>query len=373
MRITGITTQVIEIDAAPRFGSKPIPQNRPVKWHYPLVILHTSSGIDGYSMGYGPHGDGKAMAEILRNTYLPHLLNRNPLETERLWQELRTLGRHLYNLRDTLLGVVDVACWDIRGKALGCSISKLLGVYRSKIKTYATGRVYLPTPEEVYEEAKMVKEGGSHAYKLQLWQGPKLDIPRFYAAREAVGEVFPLMQDAAGGYSYTEALEVGKVLDNLQYKWFEEPIPDRQIDLLRRLDGELSIPLLVGETVSLVELPNYFREPTFGLIRGDVLIKGGITGLQKAFSIAEVYGSNLEIHTAGTPLLDIANLHVASANRNCEFVELHHPIFRFGLRGNPLDSDSEGYLQVPLKPGLGVELDWDWLENHTIEKITIKG
>ena len=219
----------------------------------------------------------------------------------------------------------------------------------------------------------MVKDAGSHAYKLQLWQGPDQDIPRFYAAREAVGDGFPLMQDAAGGYTYAEALEVGKVLDKLQFKWFEEPIPDRQIDLLRRLDRELDIPLLVGETVSLAELPNYFRAPSFGLVRGDVLIKGGITGLRKAFAIAEIFGSNLEIHTAGTPLLDLANLHVASAHRNCEFVELHHPIFRFGLKGNPLESDAGGCLQVPSAPGLGVDLDWDWLENHTIEKITIKG
>ncbi|MBK8023745.1 MAG: hypothetical protein IPK19_20505 [Chloroflexi bacterium] len=70
-----------------------------------------------------------------------------------------------------------------------------------------------------------------------------------------------------------------------------------------------------------------------------------------------------------SPLLDIANLHVACAIRNSEFVESHHAMFRFGLKNAPLDIDAEGYQRLPAGPGLGVELDWDWIEDHTIEVI----
>lgn len=370
MKIAGITTRVLEFDATPRFGNKPIPPDRSKTWRYPLIIVHTDEGLDGYSMCYGPHGDGPAMAEILRDVFFPEIAGENPLHPEVLWKNLMRKNRHMYNLSDALVGVLDVAFWDIKGKALGASIVDLLGPHRDKIKTYATGQVYLPDEQEVYDEAKNMKQAGYHGYKLQLWQGPDVDIPRFHAAREAVGDGFPLMQDAVGGYTYAEALKVGRVLEELHFTWFEEPIPDRQLGLLQRLDDELDIPLLVGETLSLGELSQVISL-SFKYVRGDVLIKGGITGLQKAFEMSELAGANLEIHTANAPLLDVANLHVACANKNCEYLELHHPIFRFGLKNSPLEADSRGYLHVPERPGLGVDLDWDWIDEHTIEKISI--
>ena len=79
-----------------------------------------------------------------------------------------------------------------------------------------------------------------------------------------------------------------------------------------------------------------------------------------------MHGIRLEIHTGGAPLLDVANLHVASATPNTSFIETHHAVFRFGLIGNPLDPDEEGLLAVPTAPGLGVELDWDWIDDHTV-------
>jgi L-alanine-DL-glutamate epimerase-like enolase superfamily enzyme len=99
-----------------------------------------------------------------------------------------------------------------------------------------------------------------------------------------------------------------------------------------------------------------------------VYLKAGITGLRKAMVAAELLGVNLEIHAANAPLLDVANLHVAGAARNCRYIETHHPVFRFGLRGDPLTPDAAGMLIVPTAPGLGVDLDWDWLDRHTIQE-----
>jgi len=331
-----------------------------------MITIHTDEGIEGYSMGYGPHGDGPVIAEIILNIYGPDIKGKNPMHTEANWQMLMQKNRHLYNISDAIVGVLDVALWDIKAKALNASICQVLGEYRNRIKTYATGRVYLPTPEEVHEEAKVMKDSGSHGYKLQLWQGPEQDIPRFHAAREAVGGEFNLMQDSAGMYSFPEALKIGKVLDELDFYWYEEPINDRQLSLLKKLDDELKLPLLVGETLRISELSALVENKPFSRIRGDVLIKAGITGLQKAFSMCDLVGINLEVHTAGASFLDVANLHVACANKNCEFVELHHPVFRFGIKNSPLEPDQEGYLTVPDDPGLGVIPDWDWIDDHTV-------
>ena len=105
------------------------------------------------------------------------------------------------------------------------------------------------------------------------------------------------------------------------------------------------------------------------MVRGDAYIKGGITGLRKAIATCELFGFDLEIHTAATPLMDIANLHVACSTRISRFVEHHHPVFRFGLKGSPLLIDADGCQRLPSGPGLGVDLDWDWVENHTISLV----
>ena len=242
-----------------------------------------------------------------------------------------------------------MALWDLRGKAAGLPIAKLLGLARDKVPSYATSWGVGLLEEEVFEEAGAMQSRGFHGYKLQLRNGPRRDVPRFEAAREAVGADFPLMQDAVAGYSFVEALEVGRALERLSYRWFEEPIPDRHLEQLRALRKTLAIPILATETVGLDELHLYLAQGATDLARGDVLIKGGVTGLKKAFAFCELWGMGLEIHAANAPLLDVANLHVACSVTRGD-IETHHPVFRFGLKNSPLEIDAEGFLHLPTRP-----------------------
>src|SRR6201999_1319094 len=118
---------------------------------------------------------------------------------------------------------------------------------REKIPAYKTASSIRPKPETTFNEAKRVVAQGYHGFKIQFWDGLALDVPRFRAAREAVGPDFPLFQDAAGFYSWTEALGAGYVLDELNYRWFEEPLPDRQVFQLKRLADEIRTPVLTTE------------------------------------------------------------------------------------------------------------------------------
>lgn len=370
MKITGITTRTLEIDPTPRYGGHPIPVDRPQRWHYPLVTVHTTDGIDGYSMGYGPHGDGSSLAQNIHTVFAADLLGENPLRTDLIWHRLMRKGRHLYNLSDTTVSVLDVALWDIKGKAAGMPVATLLGGERTAMPTYATGWQYLPTEEQVHDEAKRAQQRGYHGYKLQLWQGAAKDIPRLRVARDAVGDDFALMQDANSGYKLLEAIEVGRVLDELHYLWFEEPISDRNLAHLETLTSTLRTPILPGETLRWAETCETLRRGCFGMMRGDVHLKAGITGLSKLFAACETLGLELEVHTAACPLLDVANLHVACAHNNCRLMEQHHPIFRFGMKNSQLEIDAEGYMHVSEAPGLGIDLDWDWIDSHTIEQRT---
>lgn len=372
MKISGITTQLIEIDPHTRYRDGKVPPGRPTRWHFPLITLHTDEGLEGYSTGFGPHGDGAAIAETVHAVYASSLLGEDPRNSERIWQVLWRKQRHLYHQRDSLVGVLDVALWDLRGKSAGQPIAQLLGIQRDRMPCYSTCWSDKYTVEEIHAEAQRVKAAGFHGYKVQLRDGLELDIPRLRAVREAVGPAFKLMNDPAAGYNYAQALAAGRVMDELNFYWYEEPVPDHHLSALTMLAQNLKTPLLVGETVRLTELAGYLRTGVGAMLRGDTLLKGGITGLRKAVAAAEMFGLNLEVHTADSPLLDVANLHVSCATANTEFTEIDHPIFRWGLKNNPIEPDAQGYVHLPTKPGLGVELDRDWLDAHTCAVRTTK-
>jgi L-alanine-DL-glutamate epimerase-like enolase superfamily enzyme len=370
VRITSIESRILGYDIAEAWGAAGPPDGISSSWYeYSFDTFHTDEGIDGYTMQNANLRDGAAMAPVLHDLYAPHVLGQDPLDSEALWQRLRRLNRHAYNLSDGIAGAIDVAMWDIRGKAANMPIGRLLGLARTKIGAYATAQNINPTPEQVFEEAKLRKSQGYHAFKVQFWDGLKRDVPRFRAAREAVGDEFPLMQDACGMYSSMEALAAGRVLGDLDYRWFEEPIPDRNLFQLRRLTDQLDVPILAGETLRVHELAEGMRMGAFDIARGDVLLKEGITGLRKAIGMAELLGYDLEVHGISQPLLDVANLHVALSMPNGTWSETFNPVYTRGLLHEPLAIDAEGYKHLPPGSGLGVELDWDWIDNVTQEVI----
>ena len=372
MKVTRVSSRVLSIDASPSFGpSGPEPGELPT-WEYLLTSVETDEGLTGHSMMWGPNREGRGIAYHVRDIVSGLIVGRDPLAVEARWQQLRDKTRGLYPLSDSLVALLDVAFWDIAGQAAGMPIARLLGQYRDAIPAYASpsGHDSL-TVEGTIAEARAVKAAGFHGYKLWSVLGPAGDIPRLRAAREAVGPDFPLMADAGGLYRYTEAMEVGHVLDELGYAWYEEPISDYHLPLLRRLADELRTPILAAEkTTPLGYTIEYLRQGAVDILRGDVLMKAGITGLHKMAVAAELFGLDLEIHGTLTSLLDIANLHVSGAIRNSRYAEAFwEPHYRFGLVGDPLVPDAQGYLHVPSGPGLGVTIDWDWMENHTIEVV----
>lgn len=367
MKITEITTRLMALDMASLYGDAPPPQGESTTWQIPLITVKTDAGVEGHITGYDTSGGGPMIATLIRDQYAPVFIGQDPLYSENLWHQCKWLNRHLRNARDATSGLLDACLWDIRGKLANLPLGVLLGLQRNKVPCYSTGAPsMITTVEATVAEALRVKKAGYQGFKLQTWDGPALDIPRLRAAREAVGPDFPLMVDSSGIYTYAEAIAVGKVLDELDYRWFEEPVHDSQIDVLRRLSQQIRTPILAAETNTVHEIPEYIRDGAVDMIRGDAYIKGGVTGLRKALAACELFGYELEIHTAATPLMDVANLHVACSTKISHFVEHHHAVFRFGLKGDPLAIDAQGFQHMPTGPGLGVEIDWDWVENHTL-------
>jgi L-alanine-DL-glutamate epimerase-like enolase superfamily enzyme len=368
MKITGITTRLVRRSSELWYAPNPVPAGYPDCFEFPLTTIHTDEGIEGHTMDYGPLGQGRASAIATHDIYRYDLIGRNPLHHEEIWQAMRVKQRHLYNFREALWGNLDVALWDIKGKKAGMSIAKLLGMYRDRVPAYSSCPPQsVSTVEDVAAQVRQKKAQGFKGIKLQLSGGPALDIPKLRKAREVAGPDYPLMLDSSAVLSFSDSLKIGSELDDLGYEWFEEPMPDAHIIQLRKLSDAIHTPVLAAETVGLFELPHYMVDGAVDIIRGDVHHKSGITGVMKAIAMCEMTGFGFEIHTAAAPLLDVANLHVACATRLSNFVESHHPMFRFGLRNDPLEIHEDGCQHCPDGPGLGVEIDWDWIDDHTVE------
>jgi L-alanine-DL-glutamate epimerase-like enolase superfamily enzyme len=371
MKLDKIEIQILEFPPYARYKDGIIPPGRPLTWQFPLITMYTDNGLVGHTMIYGPQGDGPGMADILLKTYWPEIAGKDPRDTEVIWKCLMRKQRDLYNLSHTLTGVVDVALWDIKAKAEGVPVYKLLGEVRNKMPCYASCRSVDHSPEEFAEEALNLKEQGFHGYKIQVFGGdPEWDAECLRKTREVVGEDYPVMIDPNSKLSLEGALKFGKSADEYKAYWLEEPCDESDLFAYKRLTRELETPILAGETLSLQAMKNYFHEEAMDLVRGDVLIKGGITGLRKLTDTCLENGYKLEIHTTNTPILDLANFHVACSVGETTFIENHHPIFRFALENNPMDIDSEGWIHIPDKPGLGIELDHDWIKAHTTDVMT---
>jgi L-alanine-DL-glutamate epimerase-like enolase superfamily enzyme len=370
MKITGIKTRIVRRSSELWYAPNPIPSGYCPYFDFPLTTIFTDEGIEGYTMDYCPLGQGRASAKAIHDIYYYDLVGKDPLNHEAIWQNFRTKQRHLYNFRETLWGNLDVALWDIKGKVANMPIAVMLGKFRDKVPVYSScSPQTVSTLEDVAEQVRIKKEKGFKGIKLQLSGGSKIDIPKLQKAREIAGHDFPLMLDSSAILSFEDALKIGYELDELKYEWFEEPFPDSNIVQLKKLSQVIRTPVLAAETVGLFELPHYMIDGAIDIIRGDVHHKSGITGVMKALGMCELMGYEFEKHTAASPLLDIANLHVGCATRLTRFLESHHPMFRFGLKNNPLEIKDDGCQHCPTGPGLGVEIDWDWIDDHTVETI----
>ncbi len=331
-----------------------------------LVKIETDEGLDGYSfLGLSVHPaslDAKRIVGFLK----PMLIGQNPLDRERLYQTL-SLRREQVNAH--VLCAVDLALWDLVGKIAGLPIHCLLGTFRNKIPVYASSEQH-PTPESYAEQALQVKAAGYHGYKLHPNGRWREDIAACQAVRKAVGDDFTLMLDSRASYDIGEALKVGRAIEELGFLWYEDPLPYADIYNYQKLVEKLDIPVLATEFT-----PRWFDEyapwilnRATDILRGDVMLKGGITSLMKLAHLAEAFGMKIEIHHGSNAVNDFANLHVQMAIKNTTYMEvlLPHEAWWYGLVEN-IQIDKDGFAHAPTKPGLGCEIDMALIDRMKID------
>ena len=334
-----------------------------------VIVVKTDSGLEGYGFGWGTKG-GMRTAHTIAEVFRPELIGNDPLDRERLWHSAHRADRYGGLASFNSYGPLDVALWDIASKSANLPLYKLIGAYRDRIAAYASSP-FMQSPEDYASLAIEAKLKGFTAFKLHPPGEPDLDIACCEAVRAAVGPEFVLMSDPVGGnYDHEDAVRVGRALEKLEYLWLEEPLYDHDIHGLEQLSRTLDIAICAGEWNSdFFSKINYLRSGAADIIRADVSWTGGITGSLKSAHIAEGFGVNCEMHMTVLSLMDVANLHVALAIKNCRYLELPFPDgATFGIK-KPLEIDNEGYVQAPSAPGLGVEIDWNVINRNTVVRI----
>ena len=341
-------------------------------WDVVVVRLNTDIGIQGHATALA------ARSSLVTQSYLheniaPVVLGRPVSEREAIWHELWTIDRHLTFFPVYLPGPIDVALWDIAAQSAGLALYQFIGECRTTLPVYASS-LFLPKTEDYVVQMESYRARGFGAYKAHP-PGPwRTDMDVHDALRSAAGPKFVLMTDPVADYALEEAIRVGRHLERLNYHWFEEPFRDFELKKYAQLCAALDIPIAGTETTRGGPW-GVAQAIAFGaadIVRADVSWKAGVTGTLKIAHLAEAHGLRCEVHCTTMGLMDIANLHVSCAIRNCEYFELLVPEapFRFPMK-TPYPIDANGTAHVPTGPGLGVELDWDAIDRTCVEhKVT---
>ena len=338
-----------------------------------VLRIFTDEGIEGNNFLSYPGPGPAAIAQQIVDFIKPMLVGADPLDIGAHWRRMAGLSHFISPIA---MGVVDVALWDIAGKAAGLPVHRLLGTCRDRVPVYFSSGHHRSAGDYA-DEAVYWRDQGWRGYKLHPPRAPWLaspappvefDIEACAAVRAAVGSGMALMLDPSWSYDYPEALRVGQAIQDLGYIWYEDPLPAHDIHGYQRLKQHLHIPILATEVTpgGLEALPPWITGQATDFLRGDVVIKGGITGLMKIAHLAEAFGMNCEVHDAYNAMNNVASLHVIMAISNCDWFEVlafnrsgDHSLehLSYGL-AEPLRVDPEGNVHVPAGPGLGADIDW---------------
>lgn len=355
---------------------------RTIKADCAIVIIHTDEGIYGVgeASAYGVPTFIRSWVEWLS----PLLIGRDPRDP--------SIAPHpdgRWRPYDCAVAGIDCALWDLRGKIAGKRTSELLAATPpDRVRLYASSGCrydWRYDPYQLIEETLGYLAEGYTACKVRIgtdWQWDGVTVDRFLGlmrelAREVHGRM-ELMLDGNQRLTEDQALEIARELDRLGFAWFEEPIPQADVDGYARLNAAVDMPISGGEQyTSVAQFRPYLDKRAYGIVQPDA----GVCGITEALRIAEIahhHGVDLCPHSWHNGLMAMANAHLVAALPNPRVLELcmiQGPL-QWGILADP-PAIRDGWLELPAQPGLGVEIASDleqrfpYIEGHyaiTVER-----
>lgn len=369
--------RIANIEAFPT--SFPVPEGagvslgvgRAVKRDAVVVKVTTDDGLVGW--GESHHGRAHtAVAALLQTTLKRLVLGMEATDTVGVWQKIYRgqLASHGMGAGCALaMSGLDMALWDIRGKAAGLPLYRLLGGAARAVPAYAGGVAlgYQP-PEELVAEAAPHLEAGYRAVKLRIGDTVAKDIARMEAVRKAFGDGIDVLADANTAYSLADVRRVMPAMDDLQMGWLEEPFPPHDRHDYRMARNYGITPLAVGENhFTRFEFAPLLEDDAVGIWQPDLSKCGGITEALRIAAIASAHKIAVHPHSSMTGLNQAASIHFLCAIDNAGYFEAdisRGNLFRDALVSEPWRIGADGCVRPPEAPGIGLSVDEDWLRAH---------
>jgi len=388
MKITAIKTHLLKVplgDKSFYSSQSAFPERNSF-----LVSIETDAGLTGWGEG-GQYGPGEPVAACVDHILAPRLIGRDPTSPTVINDELYAFSRD-FGQKGTYveaISAIDIALWDIAGKAVGLPVAKLLGgAFRDRVAAYATGCYYpesfrdLPRQIEALR-AEVASYAGSGFNVLKIKIGllrPQDDLARIAAIRETVGEEIDLLVDANHGYNAAVATRMARAMEDYGILWFEEPVPPEDHDGYRAVRAKTTIPIAGGEA----EFTRYgFRDFIGGgcadIIQPDLAACGGFSEFVKIHALASCHNLATIPHVWGSGIAVAAALQAVSTIAPFPFTAnplplINTPMVEFDRTPNALRDDllterfvlEDGMLRIPQGPGLGVTVDESVLARYTV-------
>jgi galactonate dehydratase len=377
MKITKVTVYRADYGASLNVHQGPI-----------TIRIDTDEGIYGageVGLAYGDAQEGgAAMVKVLAER---HLIGADPANLGAIWDRLYRKTFWGQGGGPVIMGAIsaiDEALWDIKGKALGVPVYQLLGGrQRERIRLYANGwNVNMSRPEEYAERCLRIQEEGYTAVKFDPWERnlagdfefPPRHIPRDWASlgvdrvravREAVGPDLDICLDIHGNLGTTDAITYGRLLEEYRPFFYEEPVESTNIETTVKVGEQVKIPIAGGERLyTRYQFRPFIERQAYDVLQPDINLTGGITEGFKIAAMAEVYNLHVQPHNCGGPVASAAAVQLVFAIPNFIIMEWfpYWPDGRYDIVTDALEPKATGgYLEAPTAPGLGVELNMDYL------------
>ena len=364
MKISGINSRVVQVPADEPLADGPAAPG--ATRSIVTLQVQTDEGIEGIGLTFF----GSALTATLRSAVdqLGALtIGENPLRTEAIAAKLRAAAGTsgpggIFTLA---LSAIDLALWDIRGKALNAPLWQLIGGFRDRVPTYASGALMRIFPlEHVVKAAPALVKKGFRQMKMQLAlpgdTTPGKEVERARAIRQAIGPDIDLMCDINQRWSVHQAIDIGKRVEDVNLFWLEDVTTHDDYDGLARVTAALKTPIAGGEYVyGIAPFRQMLEARSVDIVMIDILRAGGVTQWLKIAGMAEAFNLPVVSH-----LVPEIHVHLVAAVPNGLTVEYMPWTFKL-YREVPVPE--KGELVVPRKPGLGLEFDPEALRRYGVK------
>lgn len=347
-----------------------------------LIEIKTNEGIVGWGEAFCQGLEPPEIsAAVIENALKPILLEQCPLNIEVLWHKMYSTTRD-YGRKGSVISAisaVDIALWDIAGKYYNEPIHQLLGgAFRNKIKPYATGFYRLKGKGEanrLAEEALSHYENGFDHMKVKLGFGIEDDLKCMESIYSVLkNKNVTLMIDTNHAYGRSEALLLGKQLEDYRLRWYEEPVVPEDINGYSELKSKLNIPIAGGENEhTLFGFKSLFESNAVDIAQPDIGSCGGITGAKQIINLAHSFGVEVNPHVWGSAIAQAASIQVIASipvthfsifprEPILEYDQSSHP-FRRELLTSPIELVN-GMINVPKGKGLGIDINLNTIKKY---------